>query len=149
MQVILLEKVRNLGNLGDTVNVKSGYGRNFLIPFGKAVAANKGNIEKFEARRAELEAKAAALLNEAESRAEQLKDLVIKMELQASEEGKLYGSVGTHEIAEAAEKAGKTLEKREILMPNGSIHHVGEFEIDVQLHTDVVTQIKLHIEAAS
>ena len=149
MQVILLEKDRNLGNLGDTVSVKSGYGRNFLIPFGKAVPANKDNIEKFEARRAELEAKAAALLHEAESRAEQLKDFVLKLELMASDEGKLYGSVGTQEIAEATVAAGKQLAKSEVLMPNGAIHHIGEYDVEIQLHTDVVATIKVAIEAAS
>lgn len=147
MQLILLEKVRNLGDLGDTVSVKAGYGRNFLIPNGKAVPANKDNVEKFEARRAELEAKAAALLHEAEARAEQLKDFVLKLELMASDEGKLYGSVGTHEVAEAAVAAGKQITKSEVMMPNGAIHHVGEYDIEIQLHTDVVATIKVAIEA--
>lgn len=148
MQVILLEKVRNLGNLGQKVSVKSGYGRNYLIPQGKAVPATADNLDAFEARRAELEAKAAAILNEAESRAAKLKEVVLTLKAMASEEGKLYGSIGTQEIEEALESKGFEVAKREILMPTGAIHSVGEYEIDLQLHTDVTCQIKLHIEAA-
>lgn len=148
MEVILLEKVRNVGNLGDTVKVKAGFGRNFLIPYGKAVPATKGNLEKFEARRAELESKAKAALDSAQSRAEKFADTTITISALASEEGKLYGSVGTIEIAKAMNDAGYEIEKREISMPAGAIHELGEYQIDIQLHSDVEAKVTVVIEAA-
>lgn len=147
MQVILLEKVGRLGNLGDQVNVKAGYGRNFLIPFGKAVAATKANIETFEARRAELEAAAAAQRAAAEARAAGLVDLVITIGANAGDEGKLFGSIGTRDIADAITAAGVEVEKSEVRLPNGAIREIGEFEIDVQLHSDVTQTIALKVVA--
>ncbi|VAW97723.1 LSU ribosomal protein L9p [hydrothermal vent metagenome] len=148
MQIILLEKVANLGDLGEQVNVKSGYGRNFLIPQRKAVPATKANIEKFEARRAELEAAAAELLIAAQARAEQVAGLVgIKLERNAGEEGKLFGSVGPADIADAITEAGVSVEKREVIMPEGAIHAIGEYEVSVRTHTDLMQSIKVTIEA--
>lgn len=149
MQVILLEKVRNLGNLGDTVKVKAGYGRNYLIPEGKAVPATTLNSEKFAARRAELEAKAQEVLNVASNRAQQIVQLAtVTIATQAGDEGKLYGSVGTIEIAQALELAGVAIEKREIRLPTGAIRQTGEYDIEIHLHSDVVTTIKLVVEAS-
>jgi len=147
MQVILLEKVGRLGNLGDQVNVKPGYGRNFLIPFGKAVAATKDNVAEFEKRRAELEAAAAARRAAAEARAAQLADLVVTIAANAGDEGKLFGSVGTRDIADAISAAGVAVEKSEVRLPNGVIRETGEFEIDVQVHSDVTQTIKLRVVA--
>ena len=147
MQIILLEKVANLGDLGQQVNVKSGYGRNFLIPQKKAVPATKANIEKFEARRAELEAAAAETLQAAQTRAEQIAALTgIKLERNAGEEGKLFGSVGPTDIADAITDAGVSVEKREVIMPEGAIHTIGEYEVSVRTHTDVMQAIKVTIE---
>lgn len=147
MQVILLEKIRNLGELGDSVTVANGYGRNFLLPQGKAVPATKDNTEKFEARRAELEKKAAEILAAAEERAAKFAELTVTIEAHAGDEGKLFGSVGTKDIAEAASAAGVALEKHEVRMPNGALRHTGEFDVDVHLHTDVNTTLKLVIVA--
>lgn len=143
MQVILLEKIRNLGELGDSVTVANGYGRNFLLPQGKAVPATKDNVEKFEARRAELEKKAAEELAAAQKRAEQFAELTVSIEAYAGDEGKLFGSVGTKDIAEAASAAGVALEKQEVRMPNGAIRQTGEFDIDIHLHTDVEATVKV------
>ena len=144
MEVILLEKVHNLGALGDKKFVKAGYGRNYLIPFAKAVLATKKNIVDFEARRAELEAKAVEVLKAAQKRAEKLKDLSITIEALASEEGKLFGSIGTKDIANAiAPKA--EVKKNEIRLPNGVIRVVGEYDIDIDLHSDIVTTVKVTI----
>ena len=146
MEVILLERVRNLGNLGDQVNVKAGYGRNYLIPGGKAVMATKDNIEKFEARRADLEAKANEQLAEAQARAEQLAGLgEVTITARAGDEGKLFGSVTAHDIVDAVKAAGIELEKREVLMPEGPLRNTGTFEIDVALHTDVTQSINVSV----
>lgn len=148
MEVILLEKIRNLGNLGDKVKVKAGFGRNFLIPQGKAVSASKDNVAKFEARRAELESKAQAKLEAAQQRAERFAEAKITIEAMASEEGKLYGSVSTIDIVSAMHKAGHEVEKKEISMPEGAIHQVGEFPITLQLHTDVTADITVEVVAS-
>ncbi|MGX5173336.1 50S ribosomal protein L9 [Aliikangiella sp. IMCC44653] len=147
MQVILLEKIRNLGELGDSVTVANGYGRNFLLPQGKAVPATKDNIEKFEARRADLEKKAAEELAAAQARAEKFAELTVTVEAYAGDEGKLFGSVGTKDIADAVTAAGVALEKHEIRLPNGALRNTGEFEIDVHLHSDVETTFKLVVAA--
>ena len=148
MEVILLEKVRNLGALGDQIKVKAGYGRNFLLPKGKAVIASKENIAKFEERRAELEAKAAALVAEAKGRAEKLAALGgVTIAQRAGDEGKLFGSVAAGDIAEALSAAGVAVAKLEVLMPDGAIRHTGEYELDVQLHSDVVQTIKVVVVA--
>ncbi|WP_455200099.1 50S ribosomal protein L9 [Kaarinaea lacus] len=146
MNVILLERIANLGNLGDTVKVKAGYGRNFLIPQGKAVPATTDNVEKFEARRAELEKVAAEKLGTAEARKDAIANLTITISQKAGEEGKLFGSVGTHDIAEAITAAGVAVEKREIRLPEGPIRQIGEHKIEVELHSDVVTEITVNIE---
>ncbi len=145
MNVILLEKVNNLGDLGDQVNVKAGYGRNFLIPQGKAVSATADNVARFEARRAELEKAAAEKLTAAEARKEALGKLTLTIAQKAGEEGKLFGSVGTTDIANAITEAGVEVSKSEIRLPEGALRHIGEFEIDVEFHTDVVATIALEI----
>lgn len=145
MNIILLEKVRNLGNLGDTVDVKPGYGRNYLLPEGKAVRATKRNLEQFQIRREELEAKAADSLAKAQERAEKLKALSVEIAALTSDEGKLYGSVGPHDIASAIKAAGVDVLKREISMPEGAIHSVGEYTVVVQVHSDVSAEVKIVI----
>ena len=147
MQVILLEKVGRLGNLGDKVNVKPGYGRNFLLPYGKAVAATETNIAEFEQRRAELEAAAAGRRAAAEARAAKLAELAVTIGANAGDEGKLFGSIGTRDIADAITAAGVAVEKSEVRLPNGVIREVGEFEVDVQLHSEVTQTIKLVVVA--
>ena len=141
MNVILLERVANLGNLGDAVKVKAGYGRNFLIPQGKAVPATPENVEKFEARRAELEQTAAEKLSTAEARKDAISALSITLTQKAGEEGKLFGSVGTSDIAHAITDAGVAVEKREVRLPNGPIRQIGEHNIEIELHSDVVASI--------
>lgn len=148
MEVILLEKIANLGNLGDKVSVKAGYGRNYLLPQGKATAATAENVAAFEARRAELEAAAAAKKASAEARAAQLAELEVTITAVAGDEGKLFGSVGTHDIAEALTAAGVEVCKSEVRLPNGTIRQVGEFDINVHLHTDVEATVKLVVVAA-
>lgn len=148
MQVILLEKVRNLGNLGDTVNVKSGYGRNYLLPQNKAVFATEKNIELFNQRRAELEKKAQVDLANAEQRAAKFNDTTIVIAAQASDEGKLYGSVGPNEIKEALLAKSIDVSKREIVMPEGPLHSVGQYVIEIHVHSDVIAQLQIEIEAA-
>ncbi len=146
MQVILLENVGKLGELGDQVNVKSGYGRNFLIPFGKAVPATAANVAEFEQRRSELEAAAAEKLATAQKRAEALSELVVTIAANAGEEGKLFGSIGTRDIAEAVSKAsGSEVVKSEVQSSEGAIREVGEYEIDLKLHPEVTTSIKLSV----
>ncbi|MFU8784293.1 50S ribosomal protein L9 [Aliidiomarina sp.] len=148
MNIILLDKVANLGSLGDQVNVKSGFARNYLFPQGKAVPANKANVEMFEQRRAELEAKLAADLKAAQERAEKINALnAIVITSKAGDEGKLFGSIGTRDIADAVTAAGVEVEKSEILMPHGTIREVGEFEIELQVHADVLAAITLQVEA--
>ena len=146
MQIILLEKIRNLGSLGDQVNVKAGYGRNFLIPQGKAVPATADNVKHFEERRAELEQKAAEALSDAESRLEKIQGLgAITIQAKAGDEGKLFGSIGTRDIATAITEAGVAVAKSEVLMPHGVIRNTGEFELSVQVHTDVVGTINVTV----
>lgn len=145
MEVILLEKVRNLGNLGDQVKVKPGYGRNFLIPNGKAVPATKVNIEKFEARRAELEKSQAGVLAAATARAESLQGLGITLKRKAGEEGKLYGSVGTVDIAEAVTEAGVEIGRNEVDLPDGPFRNTGEYEVEIHLHAEVTASIRVAI----
>lgn len=145
MQVILLEKVRNLGSVGDKVNVKPGFGRNFLIPNGKAVFATEANIAKFEARRAELEAAAAEKLGQAKARAEKFQDMKIVIQARAAEEGKLFGSIGIREIAKALADKGQKVEKSEIVLSEGTIRKTGEYPITLQLHSDVAVTVIVNI----
>ena len=145
MELILLEKVQNLGDLGDKVKVKPGYGRNYLVPAGKAVPATKANIEAFEARRAELEKVALSKLSTAEERCAALEGFEITLEANASEEGKLYGSIGPREIADAVGKKGISIEKSEVIMGEGPIRYTGESEVLIHLHADVETVIKVTV----
>ena len=147
MNVILLEKVQNLGNLGDVVSVKPGYARNFLIPQGKAKPATPDNLAEFEARRAELERQAAEQLANAQAVYEKLHGQVFTIEANAGEEGKLFGSVGTHDIAEKLNEAGFEVERKQVRMPEGAIRHVGTYEIDVALHPDVTATININVQA--
>ncbi|TNF01883.1 MAG: 50S ribosomal protein L9 [Gammaproteobacteria bacterium] len=148
MEVILLEKVGKLGSIGDKVNVKAGYGRNFLIPQGKAVFATAENLAEFEARRAELEAAAAEQRSSAEARGQQLAALdAIVIASNAGDEGKLFGSIGTRDIADAITAAGVEVAKSEVKLPEGALRETGEFEIDIQLHAEVTQPIKLTIVA--
>ena len=146
MQLILLQKVVNLGNLGDKVDVKPGFGRNFLVPQGKAVPATEANLAQFEARRAEYEAKASTALADAESRREKLEGASVTIYANASTEGKLYGSIGPREIAEALTKAGTPVGKSEVVMGEGALRRTGEFEDNVHLHADVETPVKVVVE---
>ena len=149
MEIILLDKIANLGGLGDQVNVKAGYARNFLIPQGKAVPATKANVEVFEARRAELEAKLADTLKDAEARAEKLNALeAIVIEAKAGEEGKLFGSIGTRDIADVVTAAGVNVVKSEVRLPNGVLRNTGEVEVVIQVHTDVTATVTLQVVAA-
>ena len=149
MQVILLDKIGNLGGLGDQVNVKSGYARNFLIPQGKAVMATKGNVEMFETRRAELEAKVAEQLAAAEARAETVNTLEgVTIASKAGDEGKLFGSIGTRDIADAITAAGVAVVKSEVRLPEGALRNIGEFEVSIQLHSEVFATAKIAIVAA-
>ena len=144
MEIILLNKVANLGGLGDNVTVKSGYARNFLFPQGQAVPATKANVEKFEARRAELEAKIAEQLAAAEARAAKVAELAeVTIASPAGDEGKLFGSIGTRDIALAITAAGVEIAKSEVKLPTGTLRETGEFEIDLQLHSEVTATIKL------
>jgi len=147
MQLILLQKVKNLGNLGDKVNVKPGYGRNYLVPHGKAVPATETSVAEFEKRRAEYEAKANSVLSAAETRKAALEGASVTVKANASPEGKLFGSVGPRDIAEAFSAAGHPLEKSEVVMGEGPIRHTGEFEIHVHLHADVHTTVKVVVAA--
>ncbi|MGQ8365485.1 50S ribosomal protein L9 [Glaciecola sp. 1036] len=148
MEIILLDKIANLGGLGDQVTVRSGYARNFLFPQGKAVPATKDNVEKFEQRRAELEAKIAGQLAEAEARAEKLNALeAVTIAAPAGDEGKLFGSVGTRDIADAVTAAGVEVTKAEVKLPTGTLRETGEYEVDIQVHADVMATIKLVIIA--
>lgn len=143
MQLILLQKVTNLGGLGDQVDVKPGYGRNFLIPTGRAVPANAANVAAFEAKRAEYEAKANATLAAAEARKAALEGASVTIYANASTEGKLFGSVGARDVAEAFTKAGHKLEKSEVIMSEGPIRRIGEFDVVVHLHADVEIKVKV------
>ena len=146
MQIILLEKVKNLGDLGAVVDVRAGYGRNFLIPQGKALPATKDNLATVEVRRAELQAQAAEQLAAAQARAEKLNGATVSLAAKAGDEGKLFGSVGTRDIAEAiTAQTGVEVEKADVKLPNGALRNTGEFEVYVQLHSDVTVAIKLAI----
>ena len=148
MEVILLENVGRLGVLGDKVDVKPGYGRNFLIPQGKAVPATADNVAKFEARRAELEAAAASALNAAQQRADAISALDgVQIAATAGDEGKLFGSIGTRDIADAITAAGCELDKSEVRLPEGVIRELGEYEIMLQLHADVATTVAVAVVA--
>jgi len=147
MQVILLQKVANLGNIGDRVKVKPGFGRNFLLPTGKATLATPDNVAKFEARRAELEKLARAELQSAEERAAALKDFKLTITAKAGTEGKLFGSIGTVDIAEAVSKAGFKLQRSEVRMPNGPLRMLGEHQVELHLHADVDVPLTVTIVA--
>lgn len=143
MELILLQKVTNLGGLGDKVKVKPGYGRNFLVPQGKAVPATPANVEAFEQRRAEYEAKAKAHLDGAEGRKARIEGQTVTVAANASTEGKLFGSVGPRDIAEAFTAAGYELNKSEVVMGEGPIRKTGEFDVLIHLHADVETTVKV------
>jgi len=146
MEVILLENISNLGGLGDKVDVKAGFGRNYLIPQGKAVPATEANTAEFEARRSELEAAAAQALGAAESRAEAINALgLISIAANAGEEGKLFGSVGTRDIAEAVAAAGCDIDKSEVRLPEGALRELGEYEIAIQLHGNVAAAVAVAV----
>jgi len=147
VDVILLQRIKNLGALGDKVSVKPGYGRNFLIPQGKAVSATEANTASFEARRAELERQEAEILASAQQRAEQLGEVNVVITAKSGDEGKLFGSVGTRDIAEALTAAGLDVDKTEVRLPNGALRNVGEYNIAVQLHHDVMAEVLVTIVA--
>jgi len=147
MELVLLQKVKNLGNLGDKVRVKPGYGRNFLIPQGQAVPANEANLAEFEKRRAEYEAKANDIMSAAEARKASLEGAQVTIKANSSTEGKLFGSVGPRDIADAFSAAGKPLNKSEVVMGEGPIRHTGEFDVQIHLHADVHTTVKVIVAA--
>jgi len=147
MELILLQKVKNLGNLGDKVTVKPGYGRNYLVPQGKATAATEANIAEFEKRRADYEAKADQQLAGAEARKAKFAEASVTVKANASPEGKLFGSVGPRDIADAFTQAGLALDKSEVVMSEGPLRHIGEFEVNVHLHADVNTTVKVIVAA--
>ncbi|ASK78267.1 50S ribosomal protein L9 [Paraphotobacterium marinum] len=148
MQVILLDKIGNLGNLGDQVTVKSGYARNFLIPKGKAVMATKENVKMFDAKKAELEAKVQAVLASATEKAQQISALeVVTIKSKAGDEGKLFGSIGTKDIADAVTLAGVEIVKSEVKLPEGVIRSTGDYDITLQLHSEVSENITLKVIA--
>ena len=145
MDIILLEKIHKLGDLGDQVKVRAGFGRNYLLPYGKAVPATKENIKAFEARRAELERAAAERLQKAQQRGEALGDATFTIEAKAGVEGRLFGSVGVRDIADAVSATGTEIDKNEVLLPEGPIRATGEYQVALQLHTDVQVTINLNI----
>ncbi|MGD9841399.1 MAG: 50S ribosomal protein L9 [Steroidobacteraceae bacterium] len=147
MDVILLQKVTNLGNIGDRVNVKSGYGRNFLLPKGKATVATADNIAKFEARRADLEKQASEELAAAQARAAKLVHFKLNLTAKAGSEGKLFGSVGNTDIIDALAKHGHVLTRTEVRLESGPIRHVGEHVVHIQLHTDVLIEVPVIVTA--
>lgn len=147
MEVILLDKVENLGGIGDKVKVKPGYARNYLLPQGKATRATAENIAQFEARRAELEARAAAVITEAKARAAGIDGLKLVIQAKVGSEGKLFGSIGPVDIAEAAELAGVTIERSELRLAEGPLRTVGEHEVEVHLHAEVSVPITVTVEA--
>jgi large subunit ribosomal protein L9 len=148
MQVILLEKIDNLGSIGDLVKVKSGYARNFLIPKGKATVATPDNISKFEERRAELERRAADEVNAAKARAKKLEGQAVRIRAQAGPEGKLFGSIGTVDIAEAVSALGFEVERSEVRLPEGPLRVVGDHEVELHLHSEVNVTITVAVESA-
>jgi large subunit ribosomal protein L9 len=145
MQVILMEKVVNLGGLGDVVKVKDGFARNYLIPQGKAKRASEKNLKEFENRRAELEKKANEQLTSSQERAAKLDGMKIEIAQKAGVDGRLFGSVTNADIAESLGKQGLTVKKAEIRMPTGPLKHIGEFPITIQLHSDVLANIVVHV----
>ncbi len=147
MEVILLEKIANLGNLGDRVTIKAGYGRNYLVPQGKAVAATANKIAEFEARRAELEQAAKEKLEAAQKLGAELGKLQISIAHKAGDEGRLFGSIGTHNISEAITAAGIAIEKHQIRLPHGAIRHIGDYDIDINLHSDVIVTLSIKVVA--
>ena len=147
MNVILLEKIQNLGELGDQVSVKAGYGRNFLIPQGKATTATEANVAQLESRRADLEKAASEKLAVAEARKTALDAIELTIAHQAGEEGKLFGSIGTIEIAKAITNAGTEVAKAEVRLSEGALRHIGDYEVTIDLHTDVVAIVKLSVVA--
>ena len=147
MEVILLETIGKLGDLGDKVNVSSGYGRNFLIPKKKAVPATAANLEAFEEKRAELEKNAEAKLEDAKKRAEQVADLALNLTAKAGEEGKLFGSITVRDIADACLSNGVEIGKSEIKLPDGPLRNTGEFEVGVQVHPDLIVKLKIIVSA--
>jgi len=147
VDVILLQRIANLGQLGDKVSVKSGYGRNFLIPQGKAVSATAANTASFEARRAELERVEAENLAQAQARAAKLNELNVVITSKAGDEGKLFGSVGTRDISDALTASGTPVEKSEVRLPNGALRHTGEFHVAIQVHHDVTAEVLVTIIA--
>jgi large subunit ribosomal protein L9 len=147
MEVILLDKVENLGGIGDKVKVKPGYARNYLLPQGKATRATPENIAEFEARRAELEAKAAGIISEAKARAEKIAGLKLVLKAKVGSEGKLFGSIGPVDISEAAEAAGVVIERSELRLAEGPLRMVGDHEVEVHLHAEVSVPITVTIEA--
>lgn len=147
MQVILLEKIRHLGNVGDRVEVKGGYGRNYLLPKGKAVFASPDNIARFEQQRAALEKAAADTLAKAQARAAALQDVTVTIAHKAGEGGRLFGSVTTREIAAALTAAGHPVERHELSLPEGAIRNVGSFPADVNLHADLTARITVEVVA--
>lgn len=147
MQVILLEKIANLGDLGDQVTVKAGYGRNYLVPEHKAVPATKDNIEHFDSRRGELERLADEKKGAAMDRAEKLSEISLTLAVKAGEEGKLFGSITVRDIADAVTARGVALEKSEVRLPDGPIREVGDFEVGVHLYSEVEAIIKVSVSA--
>ena len=147
MEVILLEKVGRLGTVGDKVSVKSGFGRNYLLPQGKAITATATNVADFEARRNELEATANDKFVSATARAQQLAELVVTIKANAGDEGKLFGSIGARDIANAISAAGVKVAKAEVKLPEGTLRDIGEYDVNVQLHVDVIQIVKLVVEA--
>jgi large subunit ribosomal protein L9 len=148
MEVILLETVGNLGGLGDQVSVKAGFGRNYLLPQGKAVPATAENVAQFEARRAELEAAAASALTAAQKRADAINAMAaVVITMKAGDEGKLFGSVGTRDISEAATAAGVEIDKSEVRLPEGALREIGTYEVAVQVHANVMAVLNLSIVA--
>ncbi|ODS23761.1 50S ribosomal protein L9 [Candidatus Endobugula sertula] len=147
MEVILLERVGKLGGMGDKVAVKAGFGRNYLIPQGKALAATAANVAEFENRRAELEAAAATNKAEAEVRAAKLAELAVTIQANAGDEGKLFGSIGARDLADAITSAGVGVSKSEIHLPEGTLREVGEYDIGIQVHSEVTQVVKVTITA--
>jgi large subunit ribosomal protein L9 len=147
MEVILLDKIGKLGGLGDKVTVKPGYGRNYLVPYGLAVAATRDNLEAFQAQRAELEAQAAERKAEAEARAVQLAEIELSLVAKAGDEGKLFGSIGPRDLAEALGQAGLDVAKSEVRMPEGPIRQTGEYDIDLHLHAEVDATVRVVVVA--
>ncbi len=148
MEVILLERVENLGQLGDQVKVKPGYARNYLIPQGKATEATSANVARFEARRVELEKAAADALGQAQARAVRLTDLVVTVVANAGSEGRLFGSVGPAEIVDAVAATGNELAKREVRLPEGPIRQTGEYDVPLHLHSDIEVTVRVNVVPA-